>query len=198
LGARLEVRHGMLPIPGIIRFEHRINLCAQKSGSKKNNPKPTVHTAIMTRNELEIRPAQRADLTAILDLLAQDSMSETPEPSGPRAGHLAAFETMSAHPDHQIVVGTIEGRVVATLQLSFIPGLSHDGRWRAQIEGVRVHRDLRGSGIGTAMIEWVIARARERGCWRVELTSNQAREAAQRFYARLGFRATHVGMKLQL
>ena len=188
----------MLAIPGLIGFERGIDLRAQESGRKQENGKPALHTAIMTRNELVIRPAERAELAAVLELLAQDSMSETPEAAGPTAGHLSAFETMSSHPDHGIVVGTLEGRVVATLQLSFIPGLSHDGRWRAQIEGVRVDRDLRGSGIGTAMIEWAIGRARERGCWRIELTSNQAREAAQRFYSRLGFRASHVGMKLQL
>jgi GNAT superfamily N-acetyltransferase len=147
---------------------------------------------------LLIRAALPEDLPAILELLAQDSMSDTPEASGPTEGHRSAFETMSSSPDHAIVVGTIDHRVVATLQLSFIPGLSHDGRWRAQIEGVRVDKDLRNSGVGTALIHWVIARARERNCWRIELSSNRAREAAQRFYARLGFRASHVGMKLAL
>jgi len=148
--------------------------------------------------QLAIRPALRQDLPAILELVAQDSFSDTPEPLLPVNAHFSAFDAIAAHPDHEIVVGTMDGRIVATLQLSFIPGLSHDGAWRAQVEAVRVHRDVRGSGIGTEMLNWVIARAKERGCWRVELTTNQARTDAQRFYERLGFRRSHVGMKLPL
>jgi GNAT superfamily N-acetyltransferase len=145
-----------------------------------------------------IRPALRQDLPAILELIAQDSISDTPEALVPTDAHYSAFDAIAAHPDHEIAVGSIDGKVVATLQLSFIPGLSHEGAWRAQVEAVRVHRDLRNSGIGTEMLQWAIARARERGCWRVELTTNRARTDAQRFYERLGFRRSHVGMKLPL
>jgi GNAT superfamily N-acetyltransferase len=149
-------------------------------------------------DKVVIRPALPSELPAILELLAQDAITDAPEPAVPAAGHVAAFDFMSASPDHEVVVGVADRRVVATLQLIFVPGLSHGGRWRAQIEGVRVHSDLRSSGIGTLLVEWAIARARERGCWRMELTSNRARESAQRFYTRLGFRSTHVGMKLAL
>src|ERR1700722_230869 len=99
-----------------------------------------------------IRLAVREDLPAILELAAQDSFSETPGPLAPSDSHFRAFDAISAHPDHEIVVGTIDDRVVATLQLSFIPGLSHQGAWRAQVEAVRVHHDLRSSGIGTALM----------------------------------------------
>jgi len=72
------------------------------------------------------------------------------------------------------------------------------GAWRAQVEGVRVREDLRNRRIGTRLMEWAIGRARERGCRLVQLTSNKSRLDARRFYERLGFSASHVGMKLYL
>ena len=92
----------------------------------------------------------------------------------------------------------IDGEVVGTLQLTFIPGLSFQGAWRAQVEGVRVRGDLRNRRIGTRLMEWAIGRARDRGCRLVQLMSNQRRLDARRFYERLGFSASHVGMKLHL
>lgn len=147
---------------------------------------------------LVIRRAQRSDLPAIMELTAQDSLADPPEPALPGEGHLAAFDAIAAHPDHELVVGIIGDKVVATLQLSFLPGLSHEGAWRAQVEAVRVRRELRGRGIGAAMMEWVVGRARERNCRLVQLTTNRSRVDAQRFYERLGFRPSHVGMKLPL
>jgi GNAT superfamily N-acetyltransferase len=148
--------------------------------------------------QLAIRPALRQDLPAILELVAQDALSDVPEAVVPTDAHFAAFDAITAHPDHELIVGIIDNEVVATLQLSFVPGLSHNGAWRAQVEAVRVRNDLRSAGIGTRMLQWVIAQAKERGCWRLELTTNQARTDAQRFYERLGFRRSHIGMKLPL
>jgi len=146
---------------------------------------------------LTIRKAHAADLPAILALLAQDSMN-TPEPALPSSQHYRAFEAIDAHPDHIIAVGTLNDEVVATLQLSFLPGLAFQGAWRAQIEGVRVRADLRSQGLGAQMIQWAVDQARVRGCQLVQLTSNQARTEARRFYERLGFKASHIGMKLYL
>jgi GNAT superfamily N-acetyltransferase len=146
---------------------------------------------------LEIRAARRGDLETILALLARDSMVTTAG-DVPTAAQIAAFEAMALHPDNEIVVATLDGEVVGTLQLTFIPGLSFDGAWRAQVEGVRVWADLRNRKIGTRLMEWVVERARERGCRVVQLTSNVARVDARRFYERLGFAASHVGMKLHL
>jgi GNAT superfamily N-acetyltransferase len=143
------------------------------------------------RDKFEIRAARRGDLEMIVAMLARDSMYPTP-------GQIAAFETIAAHPDNEIVVATLDGEVGGTLQLTFIPGLSFDGAWRAQVEGVRVRTDLRNQKIGTRLMEWVVERARERGCRVVQLTSNVARLDARRFYERLGFVASHVGMKLHL
>ena len=97
-----------------------------------------------------------------------------------------------------VVAADGAGAVVATLQLTFIPGIARRGGTRAQIEAVRVRDDLRGRGIGGALIEWAVEQARQSGCAIVQLTSNKARADAHRFYGRLGFAATHEGFKLRL
>jgi GNAT superfamily N-acetyltransferase len=149
---------------------------------------------------LEIRPAVRQDLDAIIDLILHDSLSGSPpdEQTGATSAQIDAFDTIAAHPDNEIVVATLGGEVIGTLQLTFIPGLSSQGAWRAQVEAVRVRADLRGQGIGARLMEWVIQRARDRGCRLVQLTTNRARLDAHRFYERLGFVASHTGMKLHL
>ena len=149
-------------------------------------------------SEIEIRVAAREDLPAIIQMLRRDSFLNPPPEVTPTEEESRAFEIVLAHPDHELVVVTLHGEVVGTLQLTFIPGVSHRGIWRALVEAVRVREDLRGQQIGTRLMEWVIRRARERGCWVVQLTSNRARLDAHRFYERLGFEASHVGMKLYL
>lgn len=131
-------------------------------------------------------------------MLRRDSMATPPEEPGLTAAQMEAFDAIAAHPDNEIVVAALDGEVVGTLQLTFIPGLSFQGAWRAQVEGVRVRGDLRNRRIGTRLMEWAIGRARDRGCRLVQLMSNQRRLDARRFYERLGFSASHVGMKLHL
>jgi GNAT superfamily N-acetyltransferase len=94
------------------------------------------------------------------------------------------------------LVAEADGAVVATMQLSYLPGLARRGAVRAQIEAVRVHQDYRGRGLGEAMFRWAIAEARGRGCALVQLTTDKSRGAAHRFYERLGFVSSHEGMKL--
>jgi GNAT superfamily N-acetyltransferase len=147
---------------------------------------------------LEIRAARNSDLEEILRLLARDSFTVQAEDENGRSHYLEAFDAIAAAPDNQLVVATLGDEVVGTLQLTFIPGLTHRGGWRAQVEGVRVRDDLRNLRIGTRLMEWVIARARERHCRLVQLTTNLRRIDAQRFYQRLGFTPSHVGMKLYL
>ena len=147
----------------------------------------------------EVRRAARADVVAIVELTVADQIG-TPrdDPSDP-APYEAAFEAIDADPAHLLVVAADgAGAVVATLQLTFIPGIARRGGTRAQIEAVRVRDDLRGRGIGGALIEWAVEQARQSGCAIVQLTSNKARADAHRFYGRLGFAATHEGFKLRL
>ena len=146
-------------------------------------------------HDVRIRLATVEDLEAIVQLLQRDAFTAPVEGSGDYGG---AFEDIARHPDNELVVAVLGEDVVGTLQLTFIPGMGHGGGWRAQVEGVRVREDLRNLRIGTRLMEWVVARARERGCRLVQLTTQVARKDAQRFYGRLGFQASHVGMKLRL
>ena len=147
-----------------------------------------------------LRPATRADLPAVVAMLADDMRGQAREilsdPLDPR--YLAGFEAIEANPNDMLAVADLEGRVVGCLQLTFIPAVSHVGAWRGQVEGVRVAASLRGSGIGRQMLQWAIEQCRAKGCGSVQLTTNTARADAQRFYKSLGFEASHVGMKLAL
>ncbi|MFE9113237.1 GNAT family N-acetyltransferase [Streptomyces collinus] len=148
--------------------------------------------------DLEIRAAISDDVPAIVAMLADDPLGaqrESPDDLGP---YLAALERLSADPNQRVIVAVRQGRVVGTLQLTVIPGLSRRGATRSIIEGVRIHADERGSGLGTQLIEWAIGASREQGCQLVQLTSDRTRTDAHRFYERLGFTASHTGFKLQL
>jgi GNAT superfamily N-acetyltransferase len=145
-----------------------------------------------------VRRAARADVPAIVDLIAADQIGATRD-GGDVAPYERAFAAIDADPAQLLVVVTDAGHaVVGTLQLTFIPGLARRGGVRAQIEAVRVREDLRGRGLGGALFRWAIGEARRRGCALVQLTSDKRREEAHRFYGRLGFAATHEGFKLGL
>ncbi|XXF78995.1 GNAT family N-acetyltransferase [Myxococcaceae bacterium GXIMD 01537] len=141
-----------------------------------------------------------ADLPTVLALLADDAIAR--ERSGyavePTPAARAAFDEISADPNNELLVGEREGAVIACLQLTYIPGLSRGGMRRALVEAVRVRADLRGQRIGEQLMEEAMARARARGCGLIQLTTDKRREAAHRFYARLGFEASHEGMKRTL
>jgi GNAT superfamily N-acetyltransferase len=109
-----------------------------------------------------------------------------------------AFEAIDCDEGQVLAVAKRDGKVVGTLQLSFIRYLTYRGGLRGQIEGVRIDSSVRGEGIGRRMCEWAIDQARQRGCHMVQLTTNKRRSDAHRFYESLGFEATHEGMKLHL
>lgn len=144
---------------------------------------------------VEIRRAVAADVPAIVDMLADDPLGARRERPGDPA-YPRAFTAIDADPHQLLAVAVLDGEVVGTLQLTFIPGLSRVGATRALLEAVRVHADHRGRGLGGELTRWAIDTARERGAALIQLTSDASREDAHRFYERLGFRATHVGMKL--
>jgi ribosomal protein S18 acetylase RimI-like enzyme len=150
--------------------------------------------------ELSVRRAEAADLTAIVALLADDVLGAAREHVGEPlpAAYGAAFAAIDGDKNQLLLVGESAGRIVGCLQLSFLPGLSHRGAWRAQIEAVRIASAMRGRGFGEAMIVHAIALARERRCRIVQLTTDRARPDALRFYRRLGFAASHDGLKLAL
>jgi GNAT superfamily N-acetyltransferase len=146
-----------------------------------------------------LRTAREPDVPAIVDLLAADQLGATRDGIGSAAdlaAYLGAFRAIDRDPAHLLLVAEADDTVVATMQLSFLPGLARRGAWRAQIEAVRVHQDYRSRGLGAAMFRWAIAEARRHGCALVQLTTDKSRGPAHRFYQRLGFVATHEGMKL--
>lgn len=147
---------------------------------------------------LVIRGAVRDDVPAIVAMLADDPLGAAREDLGDPRTYDAAYDRVVADPGQHLVVAEREGTVVGTLQLSVIPGLSRRGATRSVIEGVRVARTERGTGLGTELVTWAVEESRRLGCTLVQLTSDASRTDARRFYERLGFVASHVGFKLQL
>jgi ribosomal protein S18 acetylase RimI-like enzyme len=151
-------------------------------------------------NDLTIRRARADDLPAIVAMLADDALGATREdpsiPLDPR--YLQAFQAIDQDPNQFLAVVERAGQVTGCMQLTFLPGLSRKGAWRGQIEGVRVAAAERGAGTGRVMMDWAIERCRERGCDMVQLATDKSRTDAHRFYERLGFHASHEGMKLKL
>ncbi|MFI5993248.1 GNAT family N-acetyltransferase [Streptomyces sp. NPDC051362] len=148
--------------------------------------------------DLEIRAAVADDVHTIVAMLADDPLGAQRESPDDLTPYLDALKRLSADPNQHLVVAVRESRVVGTLQLTVIPGLSRKGATRSIIEAVRIHADERGGGLGTLLIEWAIDESRRQGCQLVQLTSDASRTDAHRFYERLGFEASHVGFKLAL
>jgi ribosomal protein S18 acetylase RimI-like enzyme len=151
-------------------------------------------------SKIRIRPALRGDVAAIVAMLADDALGrgreriEDPLPPS----YLQAFEKVERDPNMQLVVAEGEGgEVVGCLQLCILPGLSSQGASRGLIEDVRVASSHRGRGIGEQLVQWAVAEAQSKGCKLVELLTHNTRVDAQRFYKRLGFQASHVGMTIR-
>ncbi len=149
---------------------------------------------------ISIRRARRSDVEAIVRMLADDPLGsgreriEQPLPSS----YFSAFEAVDHDPHIQLAVAEDhDGAVVGCLELCILPGLSSQGASRGLIEDVRVAAHCRSRGIGEKMVQWAVAEARARGCKLVELLTHHSRADAQRFYKRLGFQPSHVGMTLR-
>jgi GNAT superfamily N-acetyltransferase len=152
---------------------------------------------------LTFRDAIAEDLPRIVAMYADDDLGSGRESATDPLpdSYARAFQVIDADPRHRLIVAEdadAGGELVATLQLSYLPQLSHRGSERAQIESVRVTSTRRGSGIGRALMQWAIDAAEERGCPIIQLTTNAQRHDAHRFYESLGFNASHVGMKRAL
>lgn len=149
---------------------------------------------------VEFRTAERKDLPSIVRLLAEDELGNRRERyEDPLPGsYFEAFELIENDPNHELIVAELNGEVIGTLHLMFLPSISYRGGLRAQVESVRVEGRYRDRGIGSEMVKWVVERARGRGAHLIQLTSHKSREEAHRFYERLGFTKSHVGMKLSL
>jgi GNAT superfamily N-acetyltransferase len=145
-----------------------------------------------------IRDARPADLEAVLALLTEDAIREVAEDYADLTPYAAALAEIVGAGHSTVLVGELDGELVATAQVSWLRRMMSGAALVCQVESVRVASSRRGEGLGGELIGWIIDDARRRGCARVELTSNRARVDARRFYERLGFTASHIGMKLYL
>ena len=153
----------------------------------------------MTAPSIMIRRARRDDVRAIVTMLADDHLGrarerlEEPLPES----YFAAFARLDADPGIQLMVAEEGGIVVGCLQLCILPGLSSQGASRGLIEDVRVASDRRSRGIGEELVQWALREAKAKGIKLVELLTHHTRVDAQRFYERLGFARSHVGMTIR-
>ena len=154
----------------------------------------------MTPQHVIFRGATRADLPSIVRMLADDDLgSQREQFETPLAGsYYSAFEQINSDPNHELIVAELNGEVIGTLHLMFLPSISYQGGLRAQVESVRVDRRFQSQGIGSQMMKWAMERARQRGAHVVQLTTHKSRVDAHRFYERLGFKGSHLGMKISL
>lgn len=148
---------------------------------------------------MKFRKADLEDVPFIIEMLANDKLGSQRENYQQPLPQLYydAFEKINADANQELmVVENNENEIIGTLQLSFIQYLTYQGGIRAQIEAVRIREDQRGKGIGDAVFRWAIQRAKEKGAHLLQLTTDKKRPDALRFYEKLGFKASHEGMKL--
>lgn len=148
---------------------------------------------------MPLRKARRDEVPRILQLLLDDDLAHGREDmSKGLAPYEAAFDAIAADANNVLYVWDENGFAVGCVQLTFLPGLSYQGAWIAQAEGVRVDRALRGQRIGEKMMQAIMGIARERGCRSLQLKSDKRRTAAHRFYERIGLRMSHEAMTVDL
>lgn len=150
--------------------------------------------------KLIFREAEINDLETLVLLLANDKLGAQREDAALpiNANYSTAFAHISRDPNNELLIAEFAGQLVGMLQLTYIPYLTHVGSWRCLIEGVRIDEKHRGQGFGKQMFEYAIEKAHARGCKMVQLTSDKRRPDAIHFYEKLGFVATHEGLKLHL
>ncbi|HEX2629677.1 MAG TPA: GNAT family N-acetyltransferase [Chitinophagaceae bacterium] len=149
---------------------------------------------------LHYRLATATDVPIIVRMLADDTLGSQREKSSDAISdkYIKAFERIVADPNQELTIVEMDGEIVATFQLSFIQYLTYEGGIRAQVEAVRTSSSHRGQGIGGKVFDYIIERAKQKGCHMVQLTSDKKRSDAIRFYESKGFVSTHEGMKLHL
>lgn len=149
---------------------------------------------------VEIRPAEREDVAAIAAMFAQDTLGGHGDSADPAdlPDYLAAFDTITASPNDSLFVAVRNGEVVGTFQTTLITSMTGRGASSLTIEAVHTRSDMRGYGIGQAMITHAIEQGRAKGARLVQLMSNASRLDAHRFYTRLGFAQSHLGFKMKL
>jgi len=151
-------------------------------------------------SKLKYRRANSNDLVAIVTLLINDSLGKDRECLTQEldSRYLEAFKKIDADPNQYLMIVEIDNVIVGTCHTSLLHSLTFKGSTRLQIEAVRIKDEYRGQGIGEHMISEAIRHGKINGASIIQLTTNKERSDAQRFYERIGFKATHAGMKLYL
>jgi GNAT superfamily N-acetyltransferase len=149
---------------------------------------------------LKFRQATREDLPEIVRMLADDFLGATREryENPLPESYVKAFEEIDADKNNELVIAEANGEIVGTMQITITPSISFQGGKRATVESVRVDAKHRGKGIGKELMKWAIERAKRENCVAIQLTTNADRKDAHRFYENLGFKGSHLGMKLYL
>lgn len=154
----------------------------------------------MNINQVTFREATIEDLDRIVYMLSDDVLGnkrelyKQPLPES----YIKAFQSINSDPNNELIVACYDEKIVGVQQITFAPYITHQGGWRATIEGVRTASLERGKGVGSMLIRWAIQRAKERECHMVQLTTDKKRPEALQFYEKLGFKASHEGLKLSL
>jgi GNAT superfamily N-acetyltransferase len=151
-------------------------------------------------DSVTLREARRIEVPAIVAMLADDMLGGSREVTSEPLpeSYYKAFDALARDPNNRLLIAELAGEIVGTLQITFIHGLSRQGAKRALLEAVRVAAPYRGKGIGEEIVRAAIEIARQENCAMVQLTTDKSRKDAHRFYERLGFEASHEGMKLTL
>ena len=150
--------------------------------------------------QLKFRQATREDLPEIVRMLADDFLGATREryENPLPESYIKAFEEIEADKNNELIIAETAGKVIGTLQITFTPSISFQGGKRATVESVRVDAKYRGQSVGRELMLWAIERAKKENCVAMQLTTNSDRKDAHRFYENLGFKRSHLGMKLYL
>ena len=149
---------------------------------------------------MKFRMAKEQDLVKIVEMLADDVLGskreryEKPLPDS----YINAFQAITSDPNNELVVACQGIEIIGVQQITFTPYITYQGGWRATIEGVRTSSSQRGKAVGTELIRFAINRAKERGCHLIQITTDKNRKDALRFYERLGFKASHEGLKMHI
>jgi ribosomal protein S18 acetylase RimI-like enzyme len=150
----------------------------------------------MAESSLLIRPATAADLPAVLALYGQPDMDDGNVLSIPDAERL--FARFATYPDYTLYVTEDGPRIVGTFALLVMDNLGHLGAPSAVVEDVMVAPDQQGNGVGQRMMGFAIDRARQKGCYKLTLSSNLKRERAHAFYDKLGFERHGYSFRIDL
>ena len=143
---------------------------------------------------VRIRPIEYGDVRdAVNVIIGGSTRPESERPDDIDSYWAAVQETRARRGD--VLVGELDGDVVGVCQVLIFQHFQHAGGWCCEIESVHVRADRRSQGIGSALLGAAEAFAQERGCYRVQFTSNSVRTDAHRFYSAHGYSATHQGFK---